>query len=121
MYGTGVTGAHSAALPGSPTNAGYTEAGLHQPAAHDRRADRRDLPPGHDHLRQRHRRPASFRFAYSRANGDIADAAAAAKGKKLALVFVNDARRVDDHPEPVRLVAGDHLGAGVAVARPTPS
>ncbi len=34
--------------------------------------------------------PASFRFAYSRVNGDIADAAAAAKGKKLALVFVND-------------------------------
>jgi beta-glucosidase len=33
---------------------------------------------------------ASFRFAYSRVNGDIADAAAAAKGKKLALVFVND-------------------------------
>ena len=34
--------------------------------------------------------PASFRFAYSRVNGDIADAAAAAKGKQLALVFVND-------------------------------
>jgi beta-glucosidase len=34
--------------------------------------------------------PASFRFAYSRASGDIADAAAAAKGKSLALVFVND-------------------------------
>ncbi len=33
---------------------------------------------------------ASFRFAYSRVNGDMADAAAAAKGKKLALVFVND-------------------------------
>ena len=38
----------------------------------------------------RSKRPASFRFAYSRANGDIADAAAAAKDKKLALVFVND-------------------------------
>ena len=34
--------------------------------------------------------PASFRFAYNRTNGDIADAAAAATGKKLALVFVND-------------------------------
>ena len=34
--------------------------------------------------------PASFRFAYNRANGDITDAAAAAAGKKLALVFVND-------------------------------
>ena len=34
--------------------------------------------------------PASFRFAYNRTNGDISDAAAAAAGKKLALVFVND-------------------------------
>jgi hypothetical protein len=34
--------------------------------------------------------PASFRFAYDRTNGDISDAAAAAAGKKLALVFVND-------------------------------
>ena len=34
--------------------------------------------------------PASFRFAYNRTNGDITDAAAAAAGKKLALVFVND-------------------------------
>ena len=33
---------------------------------------------------------ASFRFAYSRTSGDIADAAAAAAGKSLALVFVND-------------------------------
>ena len=31
----------------------------------------------------------SFRFAYSRTNGDIADAAAAAVGKSKALVFVN--------------------------------
>ena len=34
--------------------------------------------------------PASFRFAYNRTNGDLSDAAAAASGKKLALVFVND-------------------------------
>ncbi len=34
--------------------------------------------------------PASFRFAYNRTNGDVSDAAAAAAGKKLALVFVND-------------------------------
>jgi beta-glucosidase len=33
--------------------------------------------------------PASFRFAYSRADGDIADAAAAAAGKAKAVVFVN--------------------------------
>ncbi|WP_158911213.1 glycoside hydrolase family 3 C-terminal domain-containing protein [Granulicella sp. L56] len=35
----------------------------------------------------------SFRFAYSRTNGDIADAAAAAEGKALALVFVDDQSR----------------------------
>jgi beta-glucosidase len=35
----------------------------------------------------------SFRFAYSRTNGDIADAAAAAEGKALALVFVDDQGR----------------------------
>src|SRR6185437_4100075 len=34
--------------------------------------------------------PASFRFAYTRAQGDIQDAAAAAAGKKAAIVFVND-------------------------------
>jgi beta-glucosidase len=34
--------------------------------------------------------PASFRFAYTRAQGDITDAAAAAAGKKAAIVFVND-------------------------------
>ena len=28
VYGTGVTGAHSAALPGSPTSTGYTQPGL---------------------------------------------------------------------------------------------
>lgn len=37
--------------------------------------------------------PASFRFAYSRENGDIADAANAAKGKAIAIVFANDADR----------------------------
>lgn len=35
----------------------------------------------------------SFRFAYSRTKGDIADAAAAAQGKAMALVFVNDQGR----------------------------
>jgi beta-glucosidase len=37
--------------------------------------------------------PLSFRFAFSRTNGDIADAAAAAEGKALALVFVDDQGR----------------------------
>jgi hypothetical protein len=44
--------------------------------------------------------PASFRFAYSRANGDIADAAAAAQGKKLAIVFLNDRGATTTIPNP---------------------
>jgi beta-glucosidase len=35
----------------------------------------------------------SFRFAYSRTNGDIADAASAAEGKAMAVVFVDDQGR----------------------------
>ena len=47
--------------------------------------------------------PASFRFAYSRANGDIADAAAAAKGKALAIVFLNDQGASTSIPNPYGL------------------
>ena len=57
---------------------------------------------------------ASFRFAYSRVNGDIADAAAAAKGKKLALVFVNDgtgATSTTPNPDPSL--------SGTAISAPT--
>lgn len=43
---------------------------------------------------------ASLRFGYSRANGDIADAAAAAKGKKLAVVFVDDSGATTTIPNP---------------------
>ena len=38
---------------------------------------------------------ASLRFAYSRINADIADAANAAAGKKMAIVFANDSRICD--------------------------
>jgi beta-glucosidase len=90
VYGTGVTGAHSAALPGSPTDGGYTQAGLTNLAA-----PTATLTGGTYHqvtitFDNATGGPASFRFAYSRANGDIADAAAAAKGKSLAVVFLND-------------------------------
>ncbi|HMF04993.1 MAG TPA: glycoside hydrolase family 3 C-terminal domain-containing protein, partial [Acidimicrobiia bacterium] len=49
--------------------------------------------------------PASFRFAYSRVNGDDADAAAAAAGKGMAIVFVND-QAVPDGSGPTSIVAG---------------
>jgi beta-glucosidase len=100
VIGTGVTGAHSAALPGSPTNGGYTQAGLtnEQFAAGT-------LNGGSFHQVQitfdnATSGPASFRFAYSRANGDIADAAAAASGKSLAIVFLNDNGASTTIPNP---------------------
>jgi beta-glucosidase len=77
-------------IPGSPTSTGYTEAGLT-----NRQYAAGSLTGGTFHavtitFNNNTGGPASFRFAYSRANGDIADAVAAAKGKKLAIVFVND-------------------------------
>jgi beta-glucosidase len=100
VYGNGVTSAHGAALPGTPTDTGYTEAGLTNvvtPAA--------SLTGGTYHqvtitLNNATAGPASFRFAYSRANGDIVDAAAAAKGKKLAVVFLNDFGASTSIPDP---------------------
>ena len=100
VYGVGVTSAHGAALPGTPTDGGYTEPGLTNVAA----------PTGTLNGGTYHQvtitfdnatsGPASFRFAYSRVNGDIADAAAAAKGKSLALVFLNDNNATTTIPNP---------------------
>jgi len=100
VYGTGVTGAHSAALPGSPTDGGYTQAGLTNLAA-----PTGTLTGGTYHqvtvtFDNTTSSPASFRFAYSRANGDIADAAAAAKGRSLAVVFLNDNDATTTIPNP---------------------
>jgi beta-glucosidase len=100
VYGTGVTSAHSAALPGSPTDGGYTEAGLTNMATASS-----TLTGGTYHqvtitFDNATSGPASFRFAYSRANGDIADAAAAAKGKSMAIVFLNDNDATTTIPNP---------------------
>ena len=100
VIGNGVTGAHSAALPGTPTNGGYTQAGLT-----NEQAPTGTLNGGTYHQVQitfdnTTSGPASFRFAYSRANGDIADAAAAAAGKKLAIVFLNDNGASTTIPNP---------------------
>jgi beta-glucosidase len=107
---------YGASVPGTPTNAGYTEALLNnQKCALD--TDQQGggfcfpgqvCPPptpypnsclsglagGTYHpvkitFHNDSGGPASFRFAYSRVNGDIADAAAAAVGKSKAIVFVN--------------------------------
>ncbi len=100
VFGQGVTGAHNAALPATPTNGGYTQAGLtnEQYAAGT-------LTGGSFHQVQitfdnATGGPASFRFAYSRANGDIADAATAARGKALAIVFLNDNGASTTIPNP---------------------
>ncbi len=100
VYGTGVTGAHNAALPGTPTDSGYTEAGLTNEAT-----AAASLTGGTYHqvtitFDNATAAAASFRFAYSRANGDITDAAAAAKGKKLAIVFLNDQGASTTIPNP---------------------
>jgi beta-glucosidase len=100
VYGQGVTGAHSAALPGTPTDGGYTEAGLTNEAT-----AAAALTGGSYHqvtitLNNATGAAASFRFAYSRASGDIADAAAAAAGKKLAVVFLNDNGATTTIPNP---------------------
>ena len=100
VYGRGVTGAHNAALPGTPTDSGYTEAGLTNEAT-----AAASLTGGTYHqvtitFDNATAAAASFRFAYSRANGDIADAAAAAKGKKLAIVFLNDQGASTTIPNP---------------------
>jgi beta-glucosidase len=101
-------------VPVSPTVAGFVEAGLSNLECHAGAASG-DAPadPGQgatakrppnpcptvlaagDHaisIRLETDRPASFRFACSRAQGDIADAAADARGKALAVVFASDDR-----------------------------
>ena len=81
--------ARNVCVPVSTTNAGYTQGGLT-----NEQAAPTTLSRGFHAVTVSFRAPAggpaSFRFAYSRARGDIADAAADAKGKAAALVFVND-------------------------------
>jgi beta-glucosidase len=80
---------YGATTPGTPTNAGYTE-----PLLTNRTFYAGALTTGYHPVtitfNNDQTSPASFRFAYSRAQGDIDDAAAAAVGKKAAIVFVND-------------------------------
>jgi beta-glucosidase len=85
----------------TPTNAGYTEGGL---------TNRRFTPPGTltggtfypvtITFNNTTSGAASFRFAYSRTAGDTLDAATAAAGKKLAIVFLNDSGATTTVPNP---------------------
>src|SRR5262249_40896766 len=80
---------YGATVPGTPTNAGYTEQLLT-----NRQFAAGSLTRGTYHavtitFNNRTTSPGSFRFAFSRLAGDQADAAAAAVGKSKAIVFVN--------------------------------
>jgi beta-glucosidase len=92
---------YGATTPGTPTNAGYTE-----PLLVNRTFSAGSLTGGTFHpvtitFNNTSAGPASFRFAYSRAQGDIDQAAAMAAGKKAAIVFVNDGvGAVSNTPNP---------------------
>ena len=79
---------YGATTPSNPTNDGYTE-----PLLTLRTFSAGSLTPGYHSLTITFNNttagPASFRFGFSRTNGDLADAAAAAVGKSKAIVFVN--------------------------------
>jgi len=75
--------------------------------------DATGLPPNSD---------TSFRFAISRANGDIADAAADAEGKALALVFVDDqGRNIVPESSGVSSLTDEQLRLIKAVAAKNPN
>lgn len=84
------TGGASTEILGSPTNAGYTEAGLTAMQFSAGSLAGGTYYPVTIKFDNVTGGPASFRFGYNRANGDIAQAAAEAKGKSLAIVFLND-------------------------------
>ena len=124
----------------SPTNAGYVEAGLRNRQCAlppDKKArssptlvrcaespsigwhkvtltlDATELPANSE---------VSFRFAVSRTDSDIADAAAAAEGKALALVFVDDqARNVVPEATPLSSLTSEQLRLIKAVAAKNPN
>ena len=121
---------YGATTPGTPTNAGYTE-----PLLTNRTFSAGSLTGGTFHpititFNNDTAGAASFRFAYSRTQGDIDDAAAAARGKKAAIVFVNDgvgAVSTTPNPDvpgttisaPVQLSdASNKLVSAVAAANP---
>ncbi|WP_084286237.1 glycoside hydrolase family 3 C-terminal domain-containing protein [Solirubrobacter soli] len=120
---------YGATTPGTPTNAGYTE-----PLLTNRTFSAGALTAGFHPITITFNNDtsaaASFRFAYSRTQGDIDDAAAAARGKKAAIVFVNDGVGAvsttpdPDHPgttisAPTQLsAASNNLISAVAAANP---
>ena len=99
VYFNGGNGPAAASInvPGSPTTAGYTEGGLT-----NRQYSAGSLTPGYHAVTITFNNDSggarSFRFAYTRNNGDIEDAAAAAASERLAIVFLNDTNAVFNDP-----------------------
>ena len=77
-------------VPASPTNAGYTEAGLTNMQYSAGSLTGGTYYPLKISFDNTSGGLASIRFGYNRANGDISDAAAAAAGKSMAIVFLDD-------------------------------
>ena len=96
---------YGATTPGTPTNAGYTQALLtNQVCSTGTTATTCAVQPTVGwHAVQitldasAIATPVSFRFAFSRVAGDQADAAAAAVGKSKAIVFVNTGSGTSTH------------------------
>ena len=115
VYGSGVTGAHSAALPGTPTDGGYTEAGLTNVGHRGGHPHRRHLPPGHDHLRQRHRRPGELPLRVLAGERRHRRRRRGGQGQEARdRVPQRPGRRRPPSPTPTAPVAGDDLGARAA-------
>ena len=81
--------AHNICVPVATTNEGYTQGGLTNVQTSPMTLTT-GFHPVSITFRNDTSSPASFRFAYSRTLGDAIDAAAAARGKAAAVVFVND-------------------------------
>src|SRR4051794_14204469 len=87
---TNAPNVYGATTPGTPTNAGYTEPLMVTRTFSAGSLTGGTFPPVTITFNNSTASPASLRFAYSRAQGDIDQAAAMASGKKAAIVFVND-------------------------------
>ncbi len=76
--------------------------------------DRRHLPPGHDHLRQRHRRPGELPLRLLAGQRRHRGRRGGREGQEAGDRVPERLRRLHHHPQPLRLQPGDDLGPRVA-------
>ena len=126
VYFNGGNGPNAANIniPGTPTTAGYTEGGLT-----NRQFAAGALSVGFHAVTVTFNNDTggarSLRLAYTRDNGDISDAAAAAAGKRMAIVFLSDTNAVFNDPggsatipNPYGAEPGHDLGGHARSRRP---